>query len=120
MTEKAKLTPTALPELLKKASYLALHNEAKRQLYTVFEESLYFAYERGLFQATPEFIQFTITMLEEGKDLLVLDTRKTPVLIEDPQAFLSSMKETYHEALNRYYTDYQALRQARKNEDFIQ
>lgn len=120
MTNKAPLiTPTPIEELFKKASYMALHNEAKRQLYEVFDEGLFFAYDRGVFKATPELIQFTVLMMQEDAPLLMVDSKKTPILIENAEEFLSRAKETYHEALNRYYASYMELRKARKNEDFL-
>lgn len=119
MNKQAPITATPVEELFKKASYMALHNEAKRQLCEVFEESLFFAYDRGVFKATPDLIQFAALMVQEESPLLMVDTKKTPILIEDPEAFIERAKETYHEAINRYHASYQELRKARKNGDFL-
>lgn len=105
---------------LKKLSYLALHNERKAQLHTVFEESLFFAHQTGIFKASPALIEFVRFYSAQREEVLVVDHRNTPVKLEDPQGFIEQALEVYHAAANRYHASYQELRTLRKNEEFTQ
>ena len=71
-----------------------------------------FAYEGGLFTATPELILFA-KLHDTQRDLILLDNNNTPVKIIDAEKFISKAETGYYEAMNEYHLFYEELKKQR-------
>lgn len=97
------------------ANYRAAIHEQRQNLKTRLATTLLHAHNGGTFTVTPTLISFVSVMAGEHgyEQFVLLDDRDTPILIEDPKAFLEAIMAVYYEATNEYLTFYAKLRKAR-------
>ncbi len=92
---------------------LATDYQINRQiLREKIQTDLHFAYNGGLFKASPELIAFLATW---DQDHIVLeDTYGNPIEIENTKLFLVQVKQHYQQAMNRWHQQHAELRRIRK------
>ena len=89
----------------------ALHTK-KINAYHRAKNKLVFAYEGGLFTATPDLILFA-KLHDTERDLILIDNNDTPVKIIDTVEFISKAETGYYEAMNEYHLFYEELKKQR-------
>ena len=78
--------------------------------YTV-QTDLHFAYNGGLFKATPELLAFVSTWPTD--ELYLEDTYQNPIEI-NKQTFSSTAQQHYQKVMNRWHQQHDELRKIRK------
>ena len=85
----------------------------RRILREKIQTDLHFAYNGGLFRATPELILFSASWPQT--ELLYLeDTYQNPIHIPDPELFAEQCRECYAKAMNRWHQQHEELKKLRK------
>ena len=85
----------------------------RRLLKEKIQTDLHFAYNGGLFKATPELIMFSSSW--PGSEVLYLeDTYQNPVHIPDPEFFAKCCKECYQKVMNTWHQQHAELKRIRK------
>lgn len=75
------------------------------------QADLHFAYNGGLFKATPELFSFVVAWDEE--ELFLEDTYQNPIKV-NRQEFLDLCKQHYQMAMNAWHIQHEELKRARK------
>ena len=83
----------------------------KRILREKIQTDLHFAYNGGLFKATPELLAFVSTWPTD--ELYLEDTYQNPIEI-NKQIFLSTAQQHYQKVMNRWHQQHDELRKIRK------
>ena len=87
------------------------HAAAKRTLKEKYQSKLIFAYNGGMFKASPEFITF-LKSCSTNIDIVVLDLYDNPVRINVPE--LSRLTwNRYQEQMDAWLLEYQTLNKNR-------
>lgn len=76
------------------------------------QNSLVFAFNGGMFKATPELISF-ITVWP-ATSLYIEDIHCNPIHIVDKEFFLQKCQHHYQEQMNAWHNEYQELQKIRK------
>ena len=96
-----------LQKALEFANYSQTLDNQKNILYKQYQDKCYY-YENGYaFEVTPELISFCNFMLAKDKPLVLLDSNKTPVEIENAQEFIDNIVDVYVQSTNNYIIKYQ-------------
>lgn len=90
----------------------------KRNALEKAKNKLVFAYNGGLFCADPQTILFAKTHDAE-RDLIMLDTNNTPILVSPVDEFITKAESCYYEAMNEYYVLYEQLKKQRSVKKLI-
>ena len=77
-----------------------------------------FAFDGGLFRADPQTILFAKTH-DDSRDLILLDTNNTPILITSVDEFIAKAESCYYEAMNEYHVLYEQLKKQRSVQKII-
>ena len=101
-----------LAEIEKFSNLKTALDTKKTNAYERAKNKLVFAYEGGLFTATPELILFA-KLHDTQRDLILLDNNNTPVKIIDTEKFISKAETGYYEAMNEYHLFYEELKKQR-------
>ncbi len=92
---------------------LATDYQINRQiLREKIQTDLHFAYNGGLFKATPELIAFVSVW--DTEYMTLEDTYGNPIEIENTKLFLVQVKQHYQQAMNRWHQQHAELRRIRK------
>ena len=83
----------------------------KRILREKIQTDLHFAYNNGLFKATPELFSFVVAWGEE--ELFVEDTYQNPIKVNRLE-FLDLCKQHYQMAMNAWHIQHEEIKRARK------
>jgi hypothetical protein len=83
----------------------------KRILREKIQTDLHFAYNGGLFKATPELFAFVAAWGEE--ELFLEDTYQNPIKVTRLE-FLELCKQHYQMVMNTWYIQHEEIRRARK------
>lgn len=83
----------------------------KRILREKVQTDLHFAYNSGLFKASPELIAFLNSWTEE--ELYIEDTYQNPIKI-NREEFLTLCKQHYQTAMNAWHIQHEELKRIRK------
>ncbi len=75
------------------------------------QADLHFAYNSGLFKATPELFSFVVAWDEE--ELFLEDTYQNPIKVNRLE-FLDLCKQHYQMAMNAWHIQHEELKRARK------
>ena len=86
----------------------------KRILREKIQTDLHFAYNGGLFKATPELILFASAWPHRSQALYLEDTYQNPIHILDPEFFAEQCQEHYQKVMNRWHQQHDELRKLRK------
>lgn len=71
-------------------------------------------YSRGVFNANPVMISFIKSLIDSGKEnAIVLDSKESPIVIEDLQDFLDTLLSSYIESTNEYKAQMDKIQKAR-------
>tara|TARA_B100001094_G_C18183546_1_gene802339 strand:- start:351 stop:698 length:348 start_codon:yes stop_codon:yes gene_type:complete len=71
-------------------------------------------YNKGVFNANPVVISFVKTLIDSGKqDAVILDSKESPIWIENLKEFLDSLLSAYTESTNEYKTQMDKIIKAR-------
>ena len=106
---------TRIEKALEFANYRTTLANQKQKLKEQCEASLNFAHNGGLFVIDETLISFIGNFVKEGKkSMVVLDTNRTPVDIEDLEEFYNKMCTRWFESVNEYYRQEQELANKRK------
>ena len=71
-------------------------------------------HNRGVFYANPIVISFVKTLLDSGKkDAIILDSKESPIWVENLNEFLDSLLSAYTESTNEYKTQMDKIIKAR-------
>jgi len=85
----------------------------RRILREKIQTDLHFAYNGGLFRATPELIMFSSSW-PRHEAMYLEDSYQNPIHIADPELFATKCKECYSKAMNRWHQEHAELRKLRK------
>ena len=85
----------------------------RRILREKIQTDLHFAYNGGLFKATPELILFSSSW-PKTTELYLEDTYQNPIHIPDPEFFAEQGRECYAKVMNRWHQEHDKLRKLRK------
>lgn len=106
---------TRIEKALEFANYRTTLANQKQKLKEQCEASLNFAHNGGLFVIDETLISFIGNFVKEGKkSMVVLDTNRTPVDIEDLEEFYNKMCTRWFESVNEYHRQEQELANKRK------
>jgi len=83
----------------------------KRILREKIQTDLHFAYNGGLFKATPELYSFVVTWGED--ELFLEDTYQNPILVNRLE-FLGLCKQHYQMVMNMWHIQHAEIKRARK------
>lgn len=87
----------------------------QENLKVLMNNKLMLNYGGGLFKVDKELISFIgIILLNENKNVILIDTNDIPILIEDLKDFAEKASAQYEKALGQYYKSYQKLNEARE------
>lgn len=86
----------------------------KRILREKIQTDLHFAYNGGLFKATPELILFANAWSRQTQALYLEDTYQNPIHIPDPEFFAEKCQECYSKVMNRWHQQHDELKKLRK------
>lgn len=86
------------------------HATAKRVLKEKYQAKLIFAYNGGMFRATPELLAFVQSWPIE--ELYLADLYDNPVEV-DKQVFLVKLQQHYHEQMNAWHVEFEELQNKR-------
>jgi hypothetical protein len=87
----------------------------QENLKVLMNNKLMLNYGGGLFKVDKELISFIgIILLNENKNVILIDTNDIPILIEDLEDFAKKASAQYEKALDQYYKSYQKLNEARE------
>lgn len=84
----------------------------KRNALEKAKNKLIFAYNSGLFCADQNTILFA-KMHNTDRDLILIDTNNTPILITKVDEFIAKAESCFYEAMNEYHTLYEQLKKQR-------
>ena len=84
----------------------------KRNALEKAKNKLIFAYNGGLFCADPQTILFA-KIHNNARNLIMLDTNNTPILVEPVDEFIAKAESCYYEAMNEYHVLYEQLKKQR-------
>ena len=85
----------------------------RRILREKIRTDLHFAYNGGLFKATPELIVFA-NAWPRTRSLFLEDTYQNPIHIPDPELFAEQCQECYTKAMNRWHQQHDELKRIRR------
>lgn len=111
-----------MDERIKKAidlsSYrISLFNK-KESIKSKVDTMLLHAINGGVFTISTDLISFVKTLLDLGKDRMVLiDNNGNPIEIFNPESFFQDIVDKYFQATNYYHNDYTKLKKARSVAD---
>jgi len=114
-----------MDERLKKAlefsNYMVTLNNQKRLLKETFKEKTVYYFNGGQFTVTKELITFVNMLVERDntEDIVLIDDNETPILVNDVEAFLSDLVDTYFTSANEYHAKYQDLISKRSVEKLV-
>lgn len=83
----------------------------KRILREKIQGDLHFAYNGGLFKATPELVSFLNTW--DSDDMYIEDTYQNPIKVNRLE-LLTLCKQHYQQAMNAWHIQHEELKRARK------
>ena len=83
----------------------------RRILREKIQTDLHFAYNGGLFRATPELLAFVQSWPID--ELYLEDTYQNPIEV-DRQVFLVMAQQHYHKVMNRWHQEHAELKKLRK------
>jgi len=86
------------------------HESAKRILKEKYQAKLIFAYNGGMFRATPELLAFVQSW--PVSELYIADLYENPIEV-DKQVFLVKIQQHYHEQMNAWHVEYEELQNKR-------
>lgn len=87
------------------------YQKNKRELREKIQTDLHFAYNGGLFKATPELFSFVVCWNFE--DLYLEDTYQNPIRVNRKE-FLELCGSHYQMIMNRWHIEHEKLKQIRK------
>lgn len=103
-----------LAKALDHAHYKATVTTARKNLLLRYQNALLHSCNGGVFTITRELILYVESQVRSGLlDMILIDDKQNPIMIATPSVFLQDIEATYHEATNRYFTDFENLRKAR-------
>lgn len=114
-----------MDERLKKAldysNYMVSLNAQKRILLENFQnDSLYF-FNGGEFLADNSLISFVQSLIQLNQtEAVLLDKNNLPILVENLDTFQKNVLDTYAKASNRYFAEYNKLKNTRKIEILVE
>jgi hypothetical protein len=92
---------------------LATDYQINRQiLREKIQTDLHFAFNGGLFKASPELIAFVNSW--DHEHMVLEDTYGNPIEIENTKLFLVQTKQHYQQVMNRWHQQHAELRRIRK------
>ena len=109
-----------LQKALDFSNYMVTLNNQKRILQeTVYQDLVYYT-NGSKFTIDKELICFCSTMINLNRETIVLiDDNDIPVRIESIGDFLTDILDVYFTATNKFYTEYQKLKNSRSVEKLI-
>jgi len=109
-----------LVKALETANIMKTLSDQKRVLNEKYQNDLLFFYNGSQFSVTHELISFCTTLVSLNQDeYVIVDDNGIPTLIENIEDFRSRLVDTYAQASNRYYTEYNKLKNKRSIKDII-
>jgi len=92
----------------------------KKILKEKYQNDLLFFYNGSQFLVTYDLISFCNTLISlNQEEHILVDDNGIPTLIENIEDFRSKIVDTYAQASNRYYTEYNKLKNKRSIKDII-
>ena len=87
---------------------------AKLNLLERVEQQSTFAYEGGLFKATPELMSYLL-VYEKYNNIVILDEYQTPIEVNVAN-LMEKAREAHRYAMNAYLHEYNELKKVRKGD----
>lgn len=101
-----------LEKALEQANYIATIQNQKKNIQLRFSNNSLYSVNGGTFMVDQQLIAFAKAMIHHD-NIIVIDQRGNPILIEDPSKFYDEIVSKYIEATQEFYTSYSQLRKAR-------
>jgi hypothetical protein len=109
-----------LQKALEFSNYMITLDNQRRILKEKYQEDLLYYYKGGTFTATKELITFCYSMKNSGQDEIVItDNNNIPVNVEIDN-FQEGISNTYFQASNKYFVEYDKLISNRSVEGIIE
>lgn len=107
-------TSERLTNALTFANYKTAMHTRKMHLKLQLEDELSYAVSGGVFTIDRELISFVDSLISRGHtEAVLIDSRTTPILIEDLSSFIDVLISKYFEATNSYHRAIVMLNKAR-------
>lgn len=100
-----------IEELVQQIKQSTDYQTNKRILREKIQTDLHFAYNGGLFKASPELISFVTAW--DSEELFLEDTYQNPIKVSKTE-FLSLCKQHYQTAMNSWHIQHEELKRIRK------
>ena len=103
-----------LEKALEFSNYRVTIENQRANLKRRFEAMLVVHHENASFTANAETIAFVKALIDSGNtEAVILDSKESPVEIDELEKFLETLIETYHRATNEYIVESRKLARAR-------
>lgn len=112
--------PDEYAELMAISDLQATYENQLMHLRAGYHVQTHFTWEGHNFVADLAFVLQIRHLLEMGwSEFTLLDHNEEPVHVANLRKFLDTLSDTYHCAINEYYTGYTALRDAKTVEEML-
>lgn len=110
-----------LKNALEFANYRQTFSVQRKTLEEKIDARLTYGINGGIFKIDQTLINFVHTLESAGRttDVVLLDTNKTPILIENLDNFKNEILDRYFTSVNEYYDEYKKLKSSRSVEKLI-
>lgn len=103
-----------LDKALEHANYKSTVFQARKNLKLKYRNDLLHSHNGGVFTVSPELISFIDTLVRNKQtDVVLVDNKENPVMIQDLLAFAIAVSDTYFAASNAYHHAFEKLKKAR-------
>lgn len=109
-----------LSQALERSNYMTTLATQRRMLAEKFQTDLIYYKDGHEIEITETLIAFCKSLLDLNRSSVVLiDSNKLPLAVDDIPSFLSDIIEQYAHASNQYHAEYQKLKKQRSVEGLI-
>jgi hypothetical protein len=109
-----------LEKALTTSNIMKTLSDQKRVLKEKYQNDLLFFYNGSQFLITYSLISFCNTLVSlHQKEHVLVDDNGIPTLVENIEDFRSRLIDTYAQASNQYYTEYNKLKNKRSVKDIM-
>jgi len=110
-----------LAQAIEFAEYRHLLSIKHQALKEKLESNLIFGYSSGLFNINIDLINYIDFLIrsERHNNIVLLDSNKNPIMIENLKDFQETILDRYHSSLHEYYLEYESLKKQRSNKQLL-
>lgn len=109
-----------LKEALDFSNLMITLDNQRRILKEQYQNDLLYFFNSGQFTITKELISFCQSLIDlDQNETILVDDNNIPIQIEDLKTFTETVVSVYFKATNKYFTEYNKLRNNRSVEGII-